>query len=97
MARSLADGATAGGAVLIAGAGHVRRDRGVPAHLATAAPGAVVASVALVEVADGAERPADYAARWGGTVPFDHVWFTPRTDDGDPCDAFPPRPAPRPS
>ena len=40
MAASLARGGQRDGAVLIAGAGHVRRDRGVPLHLARQAPDA---------------------------------------------------------
>jgi hypothetical protein len=75
------------GAVLIAGAGHVRVDRGVPRVLALLVPGARVVSVAFVEVADGWTRPADYAARFGsGTrLPFDYIWFTARVDNVDPC------------
>lgn len=78
------------GAVLIAGAGHVRRDRGVPAYLALAAPGATVASLVFVEVDDARTAPADYGARFGGGLPFDYVWFTPRVDDVDPCERFRP-------
>lgn len=74
------------GAVLIAGAGHVRTDRGVPVYVTTRAPDVTVASVAFVEVATGREAPADYAERYGvRTLPFDFVWFTPRADDVDPC------------
>jgi hypothetical protein len=36
----------------------------------------------------GAPAPADYAARFDGTLPFDYVWFTPRADDTDPCEKF---------
>jgi uncharacterized iron-regulated protein len=74
------------GAVLIAGAGHVRIDRGVPRYVAALAPGATVVSVALVEVADEAAAPADYATRFGATrLPFDYVWFTARADNVDHC------------
>jgi uncharacterized iron-regulated protein len=74
------------GAVLIAGAGHVRRDRGVPVHLARQVPDATIASVAFVEVDAAASKPGDYAARFGTeTLPFDYVWFTPKADDDDPC------------
>lgn len=77
------------GAVLIAGAGHVRTDRGVPSYLAARAPGASVASVAFVEVAAGRTAPADYTERFGGgRLPFDYVWFTVRADDVDPCARF---------
>jgi uncharacterized iron-regulated protein len=88
MAAALLD-AGADGAVLIAGTGHVRTDRGVPASLRVAQPAAVIASVAFLEVRDGAPAPGDYAARAGAArLPFDFAWFTPRVDDVDPCDAF---------
>jgi uncharacterized iron-regulated protein len=74
------------GAVLIAGAGHVRTDRGVPRALAALAPDSRVASVAFVEVTDGWTAPADYAARFAATrLPFDYAWFTARADNADPC------------
>ncbi|HEY3099663.1 MAG TPA: ChaN family lipoprotein [Methylomirabilota bacterium] len=75
------------GAALIAGAGHVRTDRGVPRVLALLVPGARVVSVAFMEVADGWTRPSDYAARFGSgaRLPFDHIWFTARADNVDPC------------
>jgi len=77
------------GAVLIAGAGHVRTDQGVPRGLGALAPEARVASVAFVEVADGLTAPADYAARFGASrLPFDYIWFTARADNADPCEAL---------
>src|SRR5204863_8054830 len=54
--------------VLIAGAGHARRDRGVPLYVT----GDVV-SVAFTEVEDGKTSPQDYAAK-----SYDFLWFTPR-------------------
>lgn len=94
MAEALARTGGRDGAVLIAGAGHVRRDRGVPVHLARHAPGTSVASVAMLEVEATAAAPADYAAGFDGALPFDFVWFTPRIDDVDPCEKFkkPPEP-----
>jgi len=89
MAASLARGGQRDGAVLIAGAGHARRDHGVPAHLARQAPGAAVASVAFLEVDPAAARPGDYAPRFASdALPFDFVWFTPKIDDVDPCERF---------
>jgi uncharacterized iron-regulated protein len=89
MAASLARGGQRDGAVLIAGAGHARRDRGVPVHLARQAPGAGIASVAFVEVDPAAIKPGDYAARFASTaLPFDYVWFTPKIDEADPCEKF---------
>jgi uncharacterized iron-regulated protein len=77
------------GAILIAGAGHVRVDRGVPRYVAALAPSASVVSVAFVEVADDVAAPADYAAKFGATrLPFDFVWFTPRADNVDHCARF---------
>ena len=87
IAASLARAGQRDGGVLIAGAGHVRRDRGVPIHLALQAPGATIASVAFVEVEAAATKPGDYAQRFGSdTLPFDYVWFTPKVDDADPCE-----------
>lgn len=64
------------GAILIAGAGHVRRDLGAPRFL----PEGETASVAFLEVR--AEMTAPPAA------PFDYVWLTPRVDDRDSCERF---------
>src|SRR2546429_67817 len=87
IARSLARAGQRDGAVLIAGAGHVRRDRGVPVHLARQAPDASIASVAFVEVDAAAVKPGDYAKAFGSdALPFDYVWFTPKVDDADPCE-----------
>ena len=88
MAASLARAGGRDGAVLIAGVGHARNDRGVPAHLARHAPGTRAASVAFIEVDEAKTSPAAYAAAFDGALPFDFVWFTPRVDDTDPCDKF---------
>jgi uncharacterized iron-regulated protein len=82
-------GADADGAVLIAGVGHVRDDHGVPIYLRGRAPGAPIAVVAPLEVHEGWTRAEDYAAAFGGGLPFDWVWFTPRVDDTDPCASMP--------
>jgi uncharacterized iron-regulated protein len=76
------------GAVLIAGAGHVRRDRGVPAYLARLAPGARVAAVAFLEVEADRTAPAQYGDRFDGALPFDYVWFTPAVEAEDACERF---------
>jgi uncharacterized iron-regulated protein len=89
MAESLAVAGQQDGAVLIAGAGHVRRDYGIPAYLASKVPGASVISVAFLEVSQDVREPTAYATRFDRqTLPFDYVWFTPRVDDQDPCAAF---------
>lgn len=95
LARSLVDLARTprtGGAVLIAGAEHVRRDRAAPVHLEQWAAAGSIASLAFLEVRDEHTDPAlDLAGRFGPRVPFDFVWFTPRLDDEDPCETFRPQ------
>ena len=61
--------------VLITGAGHARRDRGVPIYLT----GDLV-SVAFMEVQSGATSPQDYEPQ-----SYDYLWFTPRAVREDPC------------
>ncbi len=70
-------------AVLIAGAGHARKDRAVPLYLARRAPERRVLSIAFMEV--GHQTPEAIAEL---EQAFDFVWFTPRVDDLDPCDRF---------
>lgn len=69
----------AGRSILIAGAGHVRTDRGAPLHLRRRAPGSRVLAIAFVEVSGALTDPKREA--W----PYDLVWFTPRVDETDPC------------
>ncbi len=89
MADALLAGATAGGAVLITGAGHARSDRGVPLYLRAVDPRASITSVAFSEVQNGATDPASYQRAAGAArAPFDYVWFTPRLDNDDPCEKF---------
>ena len=97
MAESLVGGGGPDGAVLIAGAGHVRRDRGVPAYLAAREPRSRVISVAFLEVQDSHLTPRAHAAPFDDDLPFDYVWFTPRVDDEDPCDRFRRKPTAYPS
>lgn len=79
-------GPGADGAVLIAGSGHVRKDRAVPWHLEGKS-----LTLALVEVIAGQETAADYPSF--DPRHFDYVWFTPRVDENDPCDAFRKKPS----
>jgi hypothetical protein len=77
------------GAVLIAGAGHARRDRGVPLRLSDLAPGATVLSVGFIQVSAERRDPTDYAAPLHApALPFDFVLFTPRADVEDPCSKY---------
>jgi uncharacterized iron-regulated protein len=70
------------GAVLIAGNGHTRTDRGVPWALARKTKGAKVVSVAMTEVQDGHANPKAY------DLHADYAFFTPRATDEDPCVKF---------
>ena len=75
--------------VLIAGAGHVRNDRAVPVHLATMAKGKKVLALAFLEVQPGKTEPAQYAELYDTDhLPFDAVWFTPKAERADQCEAF---------
>ncbi|HET9597999.1 MAG TPA: ChaN family lipoprotein [Anaeromyxobacteraceae bacterium] len=81
--------AAGGGAVLVAGAGHVRRDRGVPAYLALEAPSAPILAVAFLEVSADETEPGAYASDMGvPALPFDWVVFTPRAERDDPCEGL---------
>lgn len=77
------------GAVLIAGRGHVRRDRAVPLYLQTAAPTAEISVVAFIEVVAAQTSPRDYIdSVVNEAEPFDYVWFTPRVARKDPCEGI---------
>ena len=89
MAQSLIAAATADGAVLVAGAGHVRSDYGIPVYLTAKAPGRQVVSIAFVEVDELEPEPNKYLlAGAAGRAPFDYLWFTPRLDNEDACEKF---------
>lgn len=75
-------------AVLIAGGGHARMDWGVPMHLKRRIPNARIVTVGLAEVGKDLLDPAAHAERHDGVAPFDFVWFTPRVDNDDPCEAY---------
>jgi uncharacterized iron-regulated protein len=88
LARALVDAAdTYGRAVLIAGDGHVRRDRGVPWYVRGVAPGKSLVAVMLVEVEEGKNGAAAYLeGGLGGRPIADYVVFTPRAERADPCE-----------
>jgi uncharacterized iron-regulated protein len=88
MAEALLTAPGGDGAVLIAGTGHVRTDRGVPAYLRRIAPAPRTVSVAFLEVDPKRPDADSYAARFNRGLPFDYVWFTPAVDDEDPCEKF---------
>ncbi len=70
--------------VLIAGNGHVRRDRGVPLYMGSAE----TLAIAQVEVRPGVHAPADHFGGFATVRSYDYVRFTPRTRRPDPCAAF---------
>lgn len=74
MARAVRDAGA--GAILIAGNGHVRKDRGVPALL----PETV--SVGFIETAESRDDAAAYLP-----APYDYLWFTASVARPDPCAA----------
>lgn len=76
-----------GSAILIAGNGHVRSDRGVPWHIRQRKPDARVMSVVLAEVEEGKTEPAAYLPRDPeGKPAADLLIFTPRAERDDPCE-----------
>lgn len=79
-----------GRAIVIAGTGHARRDRGVPMHLGRRMQLAGVLVLAPLEVRAGLNAAEEYAAAFDrGQMPFDYVWFTPGQRRDDPCLSMP--------
>jgi len=74
------------GAVLVAGAGHARRERGAPLYLSGAARAQLLA-IAFIEVESGRNELNAYAGE-GLTASYDLVIFTPRAAREDPCRGF---------
>jgi uncharacterized iron-regulated protein len=69
------------GAVLIAGVGHVRADRGAPVYM----PRRPLV-IAFIEVDSERRQPKDYFdGRFATTQSFDYAWFTERAAREDPC------------
>lgn len=87
LAARTATAAATRGALLVAGDGHARTDRGVPAWLVRELPGKRVVAVGHLEVQAGLDHPDDYAADYGKGqgLPFDYVIFTPGAAREDPC------------
>lgn len=78
-----------GGAILFAGNGHVRSDRGVPHHLRLQAPKKQTLTALLVEVETGKTDPKAYVPRDpDGKPAADYLIFTPRVERKDPCIAM---------
>lgn len=82
-------GARHGAAILLAGNGHVRGDRGVALYLRQRAPNRVAAAVMLVEVEEGRADPDGYIPRDpDGNAVADTIVLTPRVPRADPCQAM---------
>src|SRR5678815_2534401 len=76
MAESLMAADDPDGALLVAGAGHVRNDYGIPIYLRAKAPEKRVISIAFVEVDAPKTEPQSYALSYPSAhLPFDYVWF----------------------
>ena len=76
-----------GSAILFAGNGHVRADRGVPHYLRQRAADKTVVTVLLLEVEDGKTEPEAYVERDADGKPIaDYIVFTPRAERPDPCE-----------
>lgn len=74
------------GAVLIAGAGHVRQDWAVPPVIRRALPEQRIVSIAFFEVDEKMSAPADYVQALAGLPkPYDFLYFTPKADLTDHC------------
>lgn len=73
--------------VLIAGSGHIRKDRGAPMYLHAQDRDASILTIAWQEVQAGVLDPKGYTRRWSeGELPFHYVIFTPAMDRPDPCE-----------
>ncbi|WP_168224723.1 ChaN family lipoprotein [Rhodoferax aquaticus] len=72
------------GAVLIAGAGHVRRERAAPLYFQQASSNPATITIAFTEVDPGITQTKDYDQEG-----FDLLWFTPAQTREDPCAVMP--------
>lgn len=85
-----------GSAILFAGNGHVRADRGVPLVLRRREPARNIVTVLLLEVEPDKTDPAAYVQRdTEGRPTSDFIVLTPRAERGDPCVAMRERFKPR--
>jgi len=89
MAQAFTDQDNIDTRVLVAGSGHVRKDRGVPFYLPSHDQNNNLLVMTWAEVQEDTTDAGAYAAQWGvQELPFDYVWFTPRVDRPDPCEQF---------
>lgn len=77
-------------AILIAGSGHTRDDRGAPWYLRERQGGGKSRTVHFIETDKDAASIKDIAQLSpDGTLPADYFWVTPSLERGDPCDKIP--------
>lgn len=89
MADAMISGAGGQGAVLIAGNGHVRKDRAVPWYLTRRARQKSVVVISHLEVSESELEAADYMPQDpSGKAASDYVIFTPRQAREDQCEAL---------
>ena len=89
MADTLATAQIGATAVLVAGTGHVRADRGVPVQLAKLQPGLPMLSIGFLETVEGRDDPRAYLeASDTAVLPFTFVWFTEPAETQDPCEKY---------
>lgn len=87
LADRLLNAGTQKGAVLIAGSGHVRKDRGVPFYLSKRSETARFAALKVEEVVADKNQVEDYNIKDKSGKPIvDFIWFTPQLDRPDPCE-----------
>ena len=93
MAQALVSDATGGGAILIAGNGHVRADLAVPVYLHAAGladADSSSVSVGFIEATPEEERTRDFSRQVIADHPgFDYIWLTSPIARDDPCANFP--------
>jgi uncharacterized iron-regulated protein len=89
LAKIILSAKASDGAVLIAGAGHVRRDLAVPRVIHRTLTDPTVVSIAFVEVDPKQTAPSEYIQTVPGLQkPYDFIYFTPRGDLTDHCAEF---------
>jgi uncharacterized iron-regulated protein len=86
MAESLTAAGDPDGAILVAGASHVRNDYGIPVYLKANAREKTGDQPSLS--LDKKPNRRVTLAYPDGRLPFDYLWFTARVDDEDACEKF---------
>ena len=89
LAKTMLSAKASDGAVLIAGAGHVRKDWAVPPVIHRTLTDPITVSIAFIEVDPKLTAPSEYMETVPGLPkPYDYIYFTPRADLTDHCAEF---------